>query len=500
MIGATHSISRSVQTAIGRIHYHFFDRHYIVTVRGLLIAACLGLTVLSVVLMRENPLFGLAVVAGMVALAFMLFAYRRMALMCLAVLVISTMFDVGVGSGTGTDIKLVLVLLLVLVFLWTFRLFVVERSVASVQGRWIAAPALLFSAAVVISLVWSMYYVVPAVRPLMYDKLLPRLMTALVLMISPLTTLLFANHLRTAGSFKFIVLWFVLVGALKLPFEIAGTAFLPGLMNTGGQFAVWVGIVALGQALFNRTLPRYLLLILLAVIAGWLYVAVGMRFSWLSGWVPLVGGLGLVVFLRFPRLMAAVGLVIVVVLLLNFDAVQDRFADESLESGVTRMTAGQQTLRVVGDHFLFGTGPAGYYFYLTIYIGGLFQLSHNNYLDIIAQTGLFGFALYLWFWAGVGWYVLRAYQRVPRGGFYHGLAATLASAYIVTLGAMLLGDWVTPFAYTQTLGGISYTIWHWMLAGAAVALYYQARRLEAAPSGPAPAAVPHRADRRLLAE
>jgi O-antigen ligase len=357
------------------------------------------------------------------------------------------------------------------------RLFVVERSVASVQGRWIIAPALLFGVAVVVSLVWSMYYVVPGVRPLMYDKMLPRLMTALVLIISPLTTLLLANHLRSAGSFKFIVYWFVLIGALKLPFEIGQIPLLPGLVNTGGQFVVWVGILALGQVLFNRALPRYLLLILLAVIAGWLYVSMGMRFSWLSGWVPLVGGLGMVAFLRFPRLMAAVGVVLVVILLLNFSALQERFADESQESGSTRLTAGQHTLQIVSDHFLFGTGPAGYYFYLTIYIGGLFQLSHNNYLDIIAQTGVLGLAMYIWFWAGVGWYVLRAYLRVPRGGFYQGLAATLVSAYVVTLGSMILGDWVTPFTYTQTLGGISYTIWHWMLAGAAVALYYQAGRL-----------------------
>jgi O-antigen ligase len=187
-----------------------------------------------------------------------------------------------------------------------------------------------------------------------------------------------------------------------------------------------------------------------------------------------------VLFLKFPRVIIVAGLVVLVILLLNFDWVQEQFADESAESGVTRVDAGRRTLQIVSDHFLFGTGPTGYYFYLTIYIGGLFQLSHNNYLDIIAQTGLLGLAAYLWFWAAVGWYVLRAYQTVPRGGFYQGLAAALAAAYVISLGAMMLGDWVTPFTYTQTLGGISYTIWHWMLAGTAVALYYQARRLAAA--------------------
>ena len=237
--------------------------------------------------------------------------------------------------------------------------------------------------------------------------------------------------------------------------------------------------------LLNRQMRRAVQIALLLLIAGWAYVAVGMRFTWLSGWVPLVAGLSVVLALRFPRLAAAAGVAALVLILANFSAVEETFADESAESGVTRVAAYERTLQIVRDHYLFGTGPAGYYFYLTTYIGGLFQLSHNNYVDIFAQTGLFGTAMYLWLWAGIGWYVLRAYQSVPRGGFYHGLAASLCAAYVISLGAMMLGDWVTPFTYTQTLSGISYTIWHWVLAGTAIALYYQTQRLALAAVEPA---------------
>lgn len=482
MIGAAQHINRSVQTVIGRAHYYFLDRHHSLTVRGLLIAACLALTVTSAFLLQERPIIGVGVVAAFAGLAFAVFAYRHMELMCLAGLVVSTVFNLGIGSGTGTDIKLVLVLLVLLIGLWAFRLFVVERSVSGVRGKWVIAPTLLFTLAVVISLGWSMYYVVPSVRPLMFDKLMPRLMTALVLIVSPLTALLFANYLRSPRAFVFVVGWFVFVGLLKLPFAMLDMPLLPALVNTGGQFTAWVGVLAMGQILFNGRLQRVVQIVLLALAAGWLYTAVGARFSWLSGWMPLVGGVGVVLFLKFPRLLILASVLAALFLLANFSAVQELFASESAESGVTRAAAYGRTLQIVRDHFLFGTGPAGYYFYLTIYIGGLFQLSHNNYLDIFAQTGLFGTVMYLWFWAGVGWYVLRAYQTVPRGGFYHGLAASLCAAYVVSLGAMMLGDWVTPFTYTQTLSGISYTIWHWMLAGTAIALYYHAQRL-------APAAV-----------
>ncbi len=485
MIGAAHHLNRSIQTIIGRAHYYLLDRYHILTVRGLLIAVCLALTVLTAVLLQERRIAAVGVVAGFAGLAFAVFAYRHMELMCLAVLVVSTVFDLGIGSGTGTDIKLVLVLLVLLIGLWAFRLFVVERSVAGVRGKWVIAPALLFALAVVISLGWSMYYVVPSVRPLMFDKMLPRAMTGLVLIISPLTALLFANHLRSAHAFTFIVGWFAFVGALELPFALTNAPLLPDLFNAGGQFTAWVGVLAAGQVLLNRQMRRVVQIALLLLIAGWVYVVVGMRFTWLSGWVPLIAGLGVVLALRFPRLAAAAGVVALVLILANFSAVEETFADESAESGVTRVAAYERTLQIVRDHYLFGTGPAGYYFYLTTYIGGLFQLSHNNYLDIFAQTGLFGTAMYLWLWAGIGWYVLRAYQSVPRGGFYHGLAASLCAAYVISLGAMMLGDWVTPFTYTQTLSGISYTIWHWVLAGTAIALYYQAQRLALAAVEPA---------------
>jgi hypothetical protein len=37
---------------------------------------------------------------------------------------------------------------------------------------------------------------------------------------------------------------------------------------------------------------------------------------------------------------------------------------------------------------------------------------------------------------------------------------------------MALGDWVTPFTYTQTVAGIAYTIQHWLWAGMAIAFYH----------------------------
>ena len=56
--------------------------------------------------------------------------------------------------------------------------------------------------------------------------------------------------------------------------------------------------------------------------------------------------------------------------------------------------------------------------------------------------------------------------------FLGALKYSLVACYPAILVSMMLGDWVTPFPYTQTLAGIDYTIWSWMLSGVTIALYY----------------------------
>jgi O-antigen ligase len=123
-------------------------------------------------------------------------------------------------------------------------------------------------------------------------------------------------------------------------------------------------------------------------------------------------------------------------------------------------------------------GPAGYHFYFSLRINGFYQLSHNNYVDIVAQTGIVGSVFFVWMWLAMGWMTWRMYRSVPRQGFRYGLAISLVAAYCVSIVTMMLGDWITPFPYTQTLAGIDYTIWHWMMAGLTVALYYESRQRE----------------------
>jgi O-antigen ligase len=239
--------------------------------------------------------------------------------------------------------------------------------------------------------------------------------------------------------------------------------------------STWVIILALGQALFNKELSGRLRLFCI-ILSGVLFSISFGGITWLSGWLPSLVGVGILAFLRSRKGFVLLLIGVALIAVLNLESWEGVINAEDAESGVTRSEAWDRVFDLIGDHLLFGSGPAGYHFYFTVYIGGFYQLSHNNYVDILAQTGVVGFTFFAWMWLAIGWMVLRTYRSVPRQGFRHGLAGSLFAAYFISVVSMMLGDWITPFPYTQTLAGIDYTIWHWMMAGLAVALFYEAKQ------------------------
>ncbi|MBZ0294736.1 MAG: O-antigen ligase family protein [Anaerolineae bacterium] len=467
------TMTQGVQSLIGRLKYFFLDRYYTRTMHITLVIACLLLSLVAAAITAKSLLMGLMIVAGMVGLSTLLFLYRQMEFGILSLVVVSTIFNFGVGTGTGTDITLTLMLLLVLSFLWLVRIFIVDRSFKSIRPMAINWPAMLFIVAVIISTVWSVLYVEPHVRYLMMDKWKPRLMTMLVLIVSPMATLLFANFVRSMRGMKFFVWYFIIIGAISaIPMLLNDQVPFAPLWNVRGQFPTWVAALAMGQLLFNKQLDLKWKAVSLFAAGAWAYIQIGLGISWLSGWVPVCLVIGVVLILYSRHMIIVLAIAASLFLVIKWDSVQEILDSESAESGSTRVEAWDHTLQIAGGHFLFGTGPAGYYFYLTTDIGGLFQLSHNNYLDIISQTGLFGFVAYMSFWFAVGWILWKTWRIIPRNGFEYGVFTALVASWLATLAAMMLGDWVTPFTYTQTLAGISYTIWPWLLAGLGIALYF----------------------------
>jgi hypothetical protein len=90
--------------------------------------------------------------------------------------------------------------------------------------------------------------------------------------------------------------------------------------------------------------------------------------------------------------------------------------------------------------------------------------THSNYLDFVAQTGLIGVAIALWFLVTlliIGWQARRQWCSGFRGGF----AQATFAGFIGLLVAMSLGDWFIPFVYNQTIAGFRFTVQSWVYLG-----------------------------------
>jgi O-antigen ligase len=152
---------------------------------------------------------------------------------------------------------------------------------------------------------------------------------------------------------------------------------------------------------------------------------------------------------------------------LQFDAVYDAVWGTTVQKGdLTRLDIWAQTFDLVSKHPLFGTGPAGYAaYFMSLYRNTGFSLStHNNYLDVIAQTGVVGSVVFVWLMVTlvvVGWVARARWQT----GFLGGYAQGAFGGLIGLLVAMSQGDWFIPFVYNQTIAGFRYTVHSWIFLG-----------------------------------
>ena len=117
---------------------------------------------------------------------------------------------------------------------------------------------------------------------------------------------------------------------------------------------------------------------------------------------------------------------------------------------------------------VFGMGPAGYAAYNMFYHPIDARSTHNNYFDVLAQTGVVGFVCFVWLlsrFVRVGLSIRKSFAG--KRNFEEMFAlATLGGCFGVIVG-MALGDWVLPFAYNQTISGFDNAQFTWVFSSAA---------------------------------
>ena len=426
------------------------------------------------------PKIGLLVPVAIIAPMAVFALLKRIELGLAAMLLSAVFVRFRLPTGTASEIVMSLLLCGGLLGLWVIHMLVEDRRLA-LKPTPVNTPLLAFMITVVISLIWG-----KAFRDVFVHDIgspFVAVASAAVMVLLPMTLFLVANLVRDVRWLQAMVWLFLGAGLVSLVITliidlgigptntILSLVFYNGVVwiNTHGLFSMWYLSFALALALFHRRLHWALRASLLAFAAGWIFWGFILRTTWLSGWVPTFIAAGIVVFMRSKKWFLVVAIIAIVVA--GGYYLRTAFEAETEESGHTRLAAYEVNWRVTGKHILFGTGPAGYASYYMSYFPAEGMATHSNYIDIIAQTGIVGTFFILWFFGTQAWsgYKLRL-ELQGRGDFAESLSVAVLAGTAGCMIAMALGDWLFPFAYTQSITGFDAAMINWFFMGSLWAL------------------------------
>jgi O-antigen ligase len=450
--------------------FSFWERKHAFLMRVTLVAGVLVLAPVLGLLVVKMQVPLLAVVAAGVPLVIvgLQFILPRFDLAPIVILFAAAF--VPISLPTGTESRLVDSLLLTLLFVgnWVLKMLLVDKRL-HLEPSPINKPLLGFMGITLIALVWSMAMRDPLVV-VGQSVSIVQTASAIVMIMLPGAFLLVGNHIRNLKLLNIMVIMMLVAGAITVPYRLNLMPIL--LANDNGLFTMWVVSLALSLALFHGKLSWQWRGSLLLLAVAWIYARFGLQVTWLAGWLPTLLVAGVILFMRSRKFFAILVLVAVVAVALNSDYFLNKvLADESNESGGTRMAAWEVNWQVTGKHLLFGTGPGGYAAYYMSYFPNDAMATHNNYIDVIAQTGVFGLALCIWFFFRLAWLGYQVCLRLKgRNDFAEALANAAMAGTIGCIVAMAIGDWLFPFAYTQTIAGYDYVVYSWLFMGAILAL------------------------------
>lgn len=315
----------------------------------------------------------------------------------------------------------------------------------------------------------------------------------LITVLSVLGFLLVADQVKEIHWLKWMTYVFFIVGGVYVLARIVPggdkilARFYPPTM-AGSLFWLWLTAMSASQALFNKRLKIHWRLAMGGLTLATLYVVLVQTRAWVSGWFPSAIALIVVVWVARPRVAFGLSLVGVAAMATQFQAIADRFlyVGDNEYSQVTRLEAWRIIGEIVQVNPILGLGPANYSFYTPLFpiMGYFVQFnSHNNYVDMIAQTGILGLLCFLWFAWEIGKVAWRLRARVPKGGFMAAYVYGAMGGYVATMIAGMLGDWVLPYVYNITIRGLRASLLGWLFLGGLLAIEQILNKREAAENG-----------------
>lgn len=392
----------------------------------------------------------------------------------LAIIISGLVVPFSIGTGTQSSINLPIILVVMLLGLWIFQMIATrEAGIDRVSRPFWPAIAIIVSTLISLGFGQFHWYPVPAA------SISAQLGGAMIFILSAGIFLLVAYHLQNLTFLRWMVWLFLAIAGIFMVGRIVtpiGQIVIPFYQRavSDSMFWMWFGVLGYSQVAFNRKLHiLWRAVIGLFLVAG-IFVAFYLQRAWISGWLPMIAAIGFCTFIARPRYSIFFGLFLVVYLIFNINQAEGMvMVGDNPYSLMTRLEAWNIMGKIILKNPVFGVGPANYYWYTALYpILGYFVPfnSHNNYIDILSQTGLFGLGIFFWFCWEMGRLLWRSRSHVSEGfekAFLYGCFGGL-------LGMMLsgmLGDWIFPFVYNIGLEGFRASVLTWLFLGGAVAIF-----------------------------
>jgi O-antigen ligase len=278
---------------------------------------------------------------------------------------------------------------------------------------------------------------------------------------------------------KIIVWVFVLLGALYiislLPvfnrlsrFNI----FVPRSVES--MYWTWLTAIVFGQLIFNKELHiRYRIalgLLLIAIFATGLSAS---RREWTSGWLPPLIAVGVILWLRSWRAGLAATLFSIAVLAISKSSFINEFVFSSNQYSIySRFATYPILFKLIQANPIIGLGFANYSHYTSLFpiLGWYVSFnSHNNYMDIIAQTGFIGLLIFFGLVIAIG---LRGWnlRKQKVDGFSSGYINACLGGLVGMLLSGMFGDWFLPYLYNIGIPGFRSSVFAWIFLGGLLAL------------------------------
>jgi hypothetical protein len=225
--------------------------------------------------------------------------------------------------------------------------------------------------------------------------------------------------------------------------------------------------------------------------------------AWASGWMPsLVAMMFLVLMSLWHRYQRLTAYLVTIGAVLFMLYLVPQIADEDSWSLNTRLAAWRGLAELLEGRWLLGLGLASYWHYWRGVFGSMQFLDpetgylhytfdpkvnmHNNFVDLIGQSGILGFAAFVWLLGALFLHSLRVFLA-EEPGFGRAYAGACVAGVVGMAFSAMLADWVFPFVYNIGLAGYRSSVFGWLLLGGVVVL--EATR----PTAPRGAGVDHQA-------